>query len=448
MKNYSVIILLLLSSFSIYAEESLSHFQAREAALSSSVELKKLNLSLQSSKLDKQSFYFRYLPSLSANISAALPFLETPEQSGEKTILDKLSSSAGLGLTEQVTLFDGGKTKIAKELLNLQTASLEYQQIAAIYSLLDSVDTAFYNGLEAEAALEAAKLNFEISSTAEEGSEIKYNNGMLSRSDYLRAKSEKIAGENSVIEAERNLMLAILKLTNITGLKEIAGIEKIDFSLYETFVEKLSALNNDDIEQIYKNIKEIFLLKNPQQNQAALTLRRAEKNLSSAKRNYFPTISASASGELSYALTDTGASDPLNYSGRFSLGATLPLDFWVTANNVEKEKFSLESARLDYQSALDDFNIEIRSALYDLTLCARSILSSRASEEYATLRLETQRELFNLKSASLSELLDASAAWTTQTNSKIRAEFNFYRSLSKIRSLCVIENEEDIFLLF
>jgi outer membrane protein len=430
------------------AQEVFSRSAVREAALASSVELKKLNLSVQSSKLDNTSFYFRYLPSLSTNVSASLPFLEAAGQSTGESPLDKMSASAGLGITEQVTLFDGGKTKIAKELLNLQTASLEYEQIAAIYSILDAADTAFYTCLEAEAAYDAAKINLDIVTTAEASSTIKYNNGLLTRSDYLHAAAEKIAGENSLIEAQRNLSLAKLKLANIIKVKEIGALEKIDSSLYKDFIEKLSVLGDSDIEQVHQKIQGIFLAQNPRQKQAALTLTRAEKNLSSSKKDYFPTISAAASADLSYALINNGLADPLNYSGRVSLTASLPLDFWVTENNVKKQELSLASARLDYQSSLDDFNIEIRGALYDLTLSARSILASSSSEEYAKLRLTTQRELFSLGSASLSELLDASAAYTAQANSKTRAEFNFYRSLSKIRSLCVIEDEADLFRVF
>jgi outer membrane protein len=427
------------------AEDALTRARAREAALTSSSELKKVNLSVISSKLDNTSFYFQYLPSLNANVSASLPFLEPPSQSGDEALIDKLTASAGAGVTEKITLFDGGKTKITKDLLNLQTAQLEYQQIAAIYTILDNTDAAFYTCLEAQAALEAAKINVEIVSTAEAGSTIKYDNGLLSRSDYLRAVAEKTAGENSVIEAQRNLMLAKLRLVNITGLKKIEALEKIDFSLYENFVKKLSVLNDEDIEHIYNSVLEIFYIKNPGQKQAALTLARAEKNLSSSKRDFFPTLSASATVDLSYSLIDKDLTDPLSYSGRFSLTASLPLDFWVTLNNIKKQELSLESARLDYQSSLDDFNIEIRSALYDLTLSARGVFASSTSEEYAGLRLATSRELFNLGSASLSELLDASAAYTAQVNAKIKAEFNFYRNLSKMRSLCVIENEEDLF---
>lgn len=447
-KKNIIIILLLFIASTITAEEVFTRSRIREAALASSVELKKLNISIADSKLDKINFYFRYLPSLNANVSAALPFLEPEEQSSEESVLDKLSASAGAGITESITLFDGGKIKIEKELLNLQTASLEYQQIAVIYSILDDADTAFYTCLEAEAALEAAKINLEIAATAETSSTIKYNNGLLSRSDYLRARAEKIAGENSVIEAERALSLAALRLANIAGLKETGTFEKIDFSLYEDFVEKLSLLTNTGIEEIYEKIHGVFLAKNPQQKQASLTLARAEKSLLSSKKNYFPTVSASASVDLSYSLINKGSADPLNYTGRFSLTASIPLDFWVTSNNIKKQKLSLESARLDYQNSLDDFNIEIRSSLYDLTLSARSIIASRASEEYANLRLSTQRELFNLGSASLSELLDASAAYTAQVNSKIKAEFNFYRNLSKIRSLCVMEDEGDLFRLW
>jgi outer membrane protein len=448
MKNYSAIIsLLLFVTFNTGAEEVFTRSSLREAALASSTELKKLNLSVQSSKLDNTGFYFQFLPSLSANVSGALPFLEVPER--DEPLLDKFTASAGAGITEKLTLFDGGKTKISKELLYLQTASLEYQQIAAIYSILDAVDTAFYTCLEAEATLEAARINLEIVTTAEEISIIKYDNGLLSRSDYLHARAEKIAGENSVIEAQRALSLAKLRLANIIGVQEIDLLEKIDFSLYEDFVARLSVLNDNDIELIYETITKLFLAKNPQQKQAALTLTRAEKNLSSSKRDYFPTVSASASVDLSYSLVDKGLTgDPLSYTGRLSLTASLPLDFWVTANNIKKQQLSLESARLDYQSSLNDFNIEIRSGLYDLTLSARSISSSRISEEYANLRLATQRELFSLGSSSLSELLDASAAYTAQANARIKAEFNFYRSLSKIRSLCVIEDEGDLFRVF
>jgi outer membrane protein TolC len=111
---------------------------------------------------------------------------------------------------------------------------------------------------------------------------------------------------------------------------------------------------------------------------------------------------------------------------------------------VEKKKIASGQAALDLQSAGDNLDLELQTALVDLLSQAGSILSSRRASEYAGRHFDYVMELYRLSRSSQSELSDAAALMETNRNNLIRSRYGFLRALSKIRSLGVFETEGEI----
>jgi outer membrane protein TolC len=173
---------------------------------------------------------------------------------------------------------------------------------------------------------------------------------------------------------------------------------------------------------------------------AALANQKAEKNLSLAKRDYSPSLSASFSTGVNYSPTNGFEAS----SGRLSLSGSIPLDVWVIANRVEKNKIARDSAVLDYLSAESNAETELQTALLDCISQASSALSARRAWEYAEKHFEYIMELYRLSQNSVSELSDASALLSSSRSTLIRAQFGFLQALSTLRSLGAFENEEDL----
>jgi outer membrane protein TolC len=263
---------------------------------------------------------------------------------------------------------------------------------------------------------------------------------MLSDADFLQAQVEKESREVSRGQARRDLSLAKLKLKSLTGLETIPDLETPDFDSLEPFISTLADMDEGGAEKLYVSLETEIRRRNPGLTKAALNSGKAEQNVSLAKRDYSPTLSASVSTGLNYSIAN--GLEPA--SGRLSINGSIPLDFWVTAANVEKKQIALEQAVLDYGSAGESLNISIQTGILDLVSQAGQVVSTRRALEYARKHYEYTEELFKLSRASLSDLSDAEALVQSNGNQLIRAQYGLLSALSYIRSLGVFESEETI----
>jgi outer membrane protein TolC len=225
---------------------------------------------------------------------------------------------------------------------------------------------------------------------------------------------------------------------SITGLGKLPALAPIDFNGYENLIRYLGGISDEAAAVLYGEFWKRLAAANPSLIKAGLNSRRAEQNLTRAKWDYAPTVSASVSPTgLSYS-SDKGLGTSV---GGFSINGRIPLDFWVMANNVEKSKIALESAALDYISQESALEIELQAALLNTIAQAGTVLSAGRSLEYAEKHFEYVMERYRLSQSSVSDLLDATALAGNSRNQLIKSRYGFLQSLSKLRSLGAVDDE-------
>jgi len=440
MKNRFFFGILFLTSFCLNAQ-SISLEEVRVLALANSRSLAKYNLSIRNSELDEKSRIYSNLPSLSLGASASMSLWSAENAAPIENPFDTFSAGASVSVSQRI--FEGGKTLIQKAINEIASESARKDALAEYFNVLDSADSAYYAVLEAEATLEAEEASLEVSNASLAIAEIRHATGIINPGDYLKALAETETRENSRNQARRNLTLSISKLKALIGLPSVPAIEQIDFSGYEELIQRLGTISDEDADSLYVRFWELLASANPSLAKATLANQRAEKNLSMSKAGYSPSLSASFSTGLNYS--PNGGFE--RSGGRVSLSASIPVDFWVTANNVEKSRLALDSAALDFISAESSLDTELQTALFNLFSNAGSFLSSRRSLEYAEMHFEYVMERYRLSQASVSELGDASTLLINSRNSNIKASYGFLQALSKLRSLGVIDDEEKLLLI-
>ena len=435
MKNRILLVLIFFACYALFAE-TLNLEQARTLALANSRSLAKYNLAIKTSELDDRSRIYSNLPSLSMGASASMTLWSAANAAPVNNPLDTLSSGMNVGVSQRI--FEGGKSIIQKAINGLTHESARIDALAEYFNVLDSVDSAYYAVLEAAASLQAEESSLESAAASLAIAEIRHTAGIINPGDYLKAMAEKESRENSRNQARRNLVLASSKLNSLTGLRRTFELEQIDFSSYAVLMERMGTISVEEEDSIYDKFWKLLAAANPSLAKSALAKGRAEKNLSMARTSYSPTLSASFSTGLNYS-PNNGLETS---SGRVSLSLSIPVDFWVQANNVQKSKLSLESSALDYVSAGIQLETELQSALFNVFANAGSFLSSRRSLEYAEKHFEYMSERYRLSQSSVSEYGDASTLLINSRNSHIKASYGFLQSLSKLRSLSAIDDEE------
>jgi len=436
-----LISIFLLISASLFAE-AINLERARELALANSRSLAKYNSAIRSSVLDERSQLYSMLPSPSAGYSASMNYLD--RDWGFVNPIDTLNAEATLSVTQKI--FEGGKSFIQKSLSAIATEETRKAALAEYYNVLDSADNAYYAVLEATASLEAAESSLQTAALSLSMAEIRQQSGMINRGDYLKALAEKEDRDNSRNQARRSLTLNMAKLNILTGLTGTYELEQIDFDGYEDLIQHLAGISDEEADALYDHLWEIIARTNPSLARAAMNSQRAEKSLSLAKRDYSPTISATLfTTGIGYS-TANGFDDGFTHwsGGGITIRGSIPIDFWTVAHKIEKSKIARDSAALDYLGAEISLETELYSALLSAFAQAESVLSSRRSLDYTEKHFEYIMERYRLSQSSVSDLGEASSLLINSRNNHIKARYGFLQSLSKLKSLGVIDDEEKL----
>ena len=433
-KTVLVFFLTVFASFAVHGEtgEAISLEQVRTLALANSRSLARHNLAIRSIVLDERARVFSNLPSLSLGASASLSLWNPAMAEPLANPFDTLSSGASFSVSQRI--FEGGRTVIQRAINGIASESARLDAMAEFFNVLDSADNAFYAVLEAEATLEAEEASLRLALAGLEIAEIRLATGMIHQGEFLRAMADKVARENSLNQARRNLALAGARLRSLVGIANLPPLQPIDFSGYEELILRLGNISDDEADALYARLWGLLAVSNPGFAQAALSSMRAERNLDMARRAYSPTVGASFSTGLNFH-PDFGMR-----SGGLSLSASIPLDFWVIANNIERSRLARDASMLDYVSAGVNLDLELQSALLNVFAFAGSVIHSRLSLGYAERHFEFVEERYRLFQSSISELSEASTLLINSRNNLIRASYGFLQGLSRLRSLGAIDD--------
>ena len=416
--------------------ETISLEEVKVFALANSRSLARYNLAIRSSELDERSRVYSNLPSLSLGASASMSLWNAGNAAPLENPFDTLGAGASFSVSQRI--FEGGKSLVQKAINAIASESARKDAQAEYFNVLDSAENAYYAVLEALATLEAEESALATSGASLAIAEIRLANGMINSGDYLKALAEKETRENTRNQARRNLALSITKLKSLTGLSQLPDLEEIDFSRYEDLILYLGNISDREADSLYSRFWNLLEAGNLSLAKAALSRERTENNLSLANRSYSPTLGASFSTGLNY----TQNNGLERSGGRLSLSASIPVDFWVLSNNVEKSKIARDQAVLDFISAEVQLETELQSALLNAFSYAGSVLSSRRSLEYAEKHFEYVAERYRLSQSSVSDYGDASLLLINSRNNHIKARYGFLQSLSKLRLLQAMDDEE------
>jgi outer membrane protein len=425
-------------SASVAFSQTVNLEQARALALANSRSLVKYNLAIRSSVLEERSQLYTMLPSVSAGYNASMNYMNRDWEFVNP--VDTFNTGFDLAVTQKI--FEGGKSFIQKSLAAIATESVRKEALAEYFNVLDAADNAYYAALEAAATLEAEESSLRNALASLAIAEIRQTSGMINRGDFLKALADKEARENARDQARRILSLNRMKLKALTGIVTNASLEQVNFDAYDDLIRILAGISDEDVDALYDRFWKLLVQANPSLARAALNSRRAEKNLSLAKRDYFPTISATLfSSGINYS---TAGGFTSSSGGGLTIRGSVPIDFWVMGNKIEKSKIARDSSVLDYKNAETNLETELQSSLLNAFAYAGTVLHSRLSLEYAEEHFEYVNERYRLSQSSISDLGEAATLLINSNNSHIKARYGFLQALSKLRSLGAIDDEQKL----
>lgn len=417
---------------SAMAQDRLDLAAVRTQALATSASLRKAVLAYDSAVLSQKSQSLNRLPSLSTSAGSSIDYPAAATASDSPGVSFKLSATQ--------PIYDGGKAAALVRSGSVAVRAAAESVRSARVALIGQADAAFYAVLKAGASVEAAQADLDASTLRLGIAQAKAQAGVLAESDYLQAEAESAANASSLTNAQKSLASARARLASLIGYASLPELQPVDFSRYDESLARLTGLDDAGAAAWSASLYALAVNENPGLAAYSLAREQATIGVDVARSAYAPVLSLGLSQGASWAAADgfhAGAAT-------VTLSGTLSLDVWKVANSVESATISVQSAALDEQEGGRSLSLEIDVAVNGLLSAARSIGSSAKALEYAQSGYQRTLEKFKLSAASASDLSSAEALVSTNRNAFLAARYDFLSSISELRGLIGLENEDRV----
>jgi len=321
----------------------------------------------------------------------------------------------GNNISVQQKIYDFGKREANVDAARMNLESAQSDVANQITTVVNSVKTSYYGVLRAERTrnvttevrnqyreqLKQAKLFFEA------GKKPKY--------DVTTAEVNLSNAEVNLINAENDLDNAWVTLNNSMGYDG-----KVKYTIRDTLIHEPYQISEQEaLDQAYKNRPD---LKSLMLQQAS-----AQKAVEAAKKDYFPSLDASAGYDIA------GSHDPLSQG--WNAGVSLSWNIFKglsTKKEIEKATANFKVMEAKIAGLKLQIQQDIKKALLDLKKARETIANTEVQVKQATENLE----LANLRyKTGLGTPLDVTNATATYSNAKltqITAVYNFIISKANI----------------
>ena len=331
------------------------------------------------------------LPDLSGSVSQNFSFGRG--LTADNTYSNTNTSSTSFSLGTSVPLFTGfqipNQIKMNQLILEAATAELEKAKNDIRMQVAQAYVQILYNMEIAEVArrqvsidsMQVARINALV------------NNGKASGSQLSQQKATLANSQLAVTQAENNLALSLLTLSQLLELPTADG-----FSIAKPDISGLSGIagvSSDTPDAVYA---EALGLK-PEIVAQQLRLRATDHNIKIARAGYMPTLSLSGGLGSNYYTTSKFDSDPFstqlknNFSQYIGLSLNVPIfNRFQTRNSIRTAKIQQENQQLQLDNAKKTLYKEIQQV-------CQSATAAKAKYESSTVAMQSSKDAFELMQA-------------------------------------------------
>lgn len=429
-----IIFLMLFFVSAVNAQSSVEKYSLEECiqiALQNNPGIRSSSYNVDESQLRIKESKGGLFPNLNFNTSANRNYSEN--QSGSFISNDNLSA----GLSTRYTIFQGFKTTAsvdaAKENYNANIA----QHSVNTEDLILNVTESYYKLLQAERIVKTTEKAVERSKLYLDYAEARYENGLASQSDLLKAKVEFSNSELAFIRARNARLAAIGSLNTLLG-NNASNLISIFDNLERTTNDKLSdSLSKQEnilafIEIAYQNRPEIVRIKSQMNaQQSYLTIARSE---------YFPTISLDAN--YNYAGETTA---DLRANSFVGLSLNFPIfNGFSSEARVDEEKIVLKNLEQQDMSLRNQISLEVWTAYLNVKESVELIDNTKIFYENALENLRIAEGEYKEGVGSMLSLVDAQTNLVTAEESYIETLADYGISVASLKRVVGIKNIEEI----
>ena len=394
----------LLLSFIIYhfsfspagAQEPWSLERCIDHAVSHNITIEQYRLRTEQQTIQLQTSKASRLPDLNASVGENFSFGRG--LTADNTYTNTNTSSTNFSVGTSVPIFTGFQipNQIKLNQLNLEAATQDLEK--AKNDIRTQVAQQYVQALYDMEILDVARRQVGIDSAQVARLQTLLDVGRASQAELSQQQATMAQSRLSVTQAETNLKMALLNLSQLLELDSPEGFSIVRPEIDEqgiTSNAQLAALNASDDTSDIGNCESIYsqaLVSRPEIQADQLRLRATDHSIKIAQAGLYPTLSFSAGLGTNYYTTSGFKSDGFGTQLKNNFSQYLGFNLSIPIFNRLQTRNSIRSAKLDrvnQQLALDQTKKtlykEIQQAYYNTVAAQAKLRSSdearRASQD-------------------------------------------------------------------
>lgn len=396
--------------------------QCTEYAVSHNIQIKQRDNQRIQREIQLSTAKNSRLPDLSGSVSETFSFGRGLTM--DNTYTNRSTNSTSFSLSTSVPLFTGFKipNNIKLNQLNLEAATQDLEK--AKNDIRMQVAKAFVQILYDMEIADVAVRQVEIDSMQVVRLERFLENGKASGADVSQQKATLAQSQLTATQAQNNLHLSLLVLTQLLELPTPEG-----FSIVRPDLTNQNILNiPSDPNIIYQEA----LLFKPEVKAEQLRLDASEKNIKIAQAALYPTLSLTGGLQSNYYKISSMPADGFftqlknNFSQYIGLSLNIPIfSRFSTRNSIRSARIDRENQQLQLDNIKKTLYKEIQQVYYNAVAAQAKYESSevarQSSEDAFTL---TQAKYENGK-ANITEFNEAKNRYLKAESDLVQARYEY-----------------------
>jgi len=383
---------------SVAAQKQWTLRECCDYAVSHSISIKQRENQCRQQEIQLSTAKSQRLPDLSGSVGQNFSFGRG--LTADNTYSNTNTSSTSFSVGTSVPLFTGFQipNQIKMNQLNLEAATADLEK--AKNDIRMQVAQAYVQILYNMEIADVARRQVGIDSMQVARIEALVNNGKASGSQLSQQKATLANSRLTVTQAENNLNLSLLTLSQLLELPTADGfaIERPNLGEGTTAANVSLTTQHSSLPTADAVYAEALGLK-PEVVAQQLRLKATDHNIAIARAGYMPSLSLSGGLGSNYYTTSKFSSDPFgtqlknNFSQYIGLNLSVPIfNRFQTRNNIRNAKIEQQNQQLQ----LDN----VKKTLYkEIQQVCQNAIAAQAKYESSTVAMQSSKDAFELMQA-------------------------------------------------
>lgn len=421
MKAITLTLAALALAGTVRAEQGWTLDQCIDYAIENNIQVRQSDISAQNRDVELNSARSNRLPGVSASASQSWSFGRS--LTIDNTYANTNTASTSFSIGTDVTLFAGGRISgnIQNAKLGLEAAKSDLERIRDDVRV--EVAQAFIQIVYNRSILDVARNQVTIDSMQVERLTELAAIGKASSAEVSSQRATLAQSQLSVTQAENNLSMSILTLTQLLELPSPEG-----FDVIQPDADAIEFRIPDSPEEIYNQALNI----KPAIKSEEIRLQQANNSIDIAKGGYYPTLSLSAGAGTGYYTSSNRTSDNFGSQMKNNFGPHVGLNLSIpifsrnsNRNNVRSAQLSMMNQEMQLDNVKKQLYKEIQQAYYNAVASKSRYESSQEVETSAQESFELVQAKYEGGKASITEFNESKNRLVTAQADVIKYRYEY-----------------------